>query len=73
MKKGFLVFCAIPVFLLAQETTIYGGRGMFKLQYAEPFNMGVLTFHIAPQERYEAMTSTQGGQNVPDRKHFFLC
>ena len=71
MKKVFLVFCAIPIFLLAQETTIYGGRGMFKLQYAEPFNMGVLTFHIAPQERYETMTSTQGGQNVTDRKHFF--
>ena len=71
MKKLLIVFCAIPILLAAQETTIYGGRGMFKLQYAEPFNMGVLTFHLAPQERYESMSTTQGGESVTDRKHFF--
>ncbi|HEC78888.1 MAG TPA: hypothetical protein ENI34_07070 [candidate division WOR-3 bacterium] len=71
MKKLLFIICALPLVLLAQEGSIYGGRGMFKLQYAQPYNMGVLSFHIAPQERFEEIETTQGGRNVVDRRHFF--
>jgi|GEM_PF-513809 len=71
MKKLFFVLCIIPLLVSAQEIGLYGGRGMFKLQYARPHNMGMLSFHIGALERYEELESDQGGETVTDRRHFF--
>ncbi|MEO0205737.1 MAG: carboxypeptidase regulatory-like domain-containing protein [candidate division WOR-3 bacterium] len=71
MKKLFLFLLLLPGLFIAQEISVYGNRGMFKLQYAEPHNMGVLSFHLSPAERYEELTSVQQGINTTDRKHFF--
>ncbi|MEO0185013.1 MAG: carboxypeptidase regulatory-like domain-containing protein [candidate division WOR-3 bacterium] len=71
MKKLFLFLLLLPGLFMAQEISVYGNRGMFKLQYAEPHNMGVLSFHLSPAERYEELTSVQQGINTTDRKHFF--
>jgi outer membrane protein OmpA-like peptidoglycan-associated protein len=71
MKKIFLMLCVLPLLVSAQEIGLYGGRGMFKLQYARPHDMGVLSFHIGAMERYEEMESTQGQRSVTDRRHFF--
>jgi outer membrane protein OmpA-like peptidoglycan-associated protein len=72
MKKLFIVICIVPVLLSGQEIGLFGGRGMFKLQYAEPHDMGVLTFNIAPMERFDVIdTISQGGRKVTDRRHWF--
>ncbi len=71
MKK--LLFCAavLPLLMFGQEISVYGNRGMFKLQYAQPHNMGVLSFHLSPSERFDVMRTMQAGQWTDDRKHFF--
>jgi hypothetical protein len=71
MKKLFLVLCIVPLLISAQEIGLYGGRGMFKIQYARPHDMGVLSFHIGALERYQEIESHQGGRDVTDRRHFF--
>ncbi|MBN2619737.1 OmpA family protein [candidate division WOR-3 bacterium] len=71
MKKLFLVLCVVPFLVSAQEIGLYGGRGMFKIQYARPHDMGVLSFHIGALERYQEIESYQGGRTVTDRRHFF--
>ncbi len=72
MKKILCVFvCLLPVFLFAQEISVYGNRGMFRLQYAQPHEMGMFSFHISPSERFAEIETVQGGQDVTDRKHFF--
>ncbi len=62
---------AFSVLLFGQEISVYGNRGMFKLQYAEPHNMGMLSFHLSPSERFEELQSQQQGIWTTDRKHFF--
>lgn len=70
MKKSLLFSAIIAVLAFGQEISVYGNRGMFKLQYAQPHNMGVLSFHLSPEERFEEiMTNVQGTQTT-DRKHF---
>ncbi|MGQ9816879.1 MAG: OmpA family protein [bacterium] len=71
MKRIILLFMTLLVACLAQEISVYGNRGMFKLQYAEPHNMGVLSFHLSPSERFEELRSQQQGIYTTDRKHFF--
>ncbi len=71
MKKIFLCLVVISGLFFAQEISVYGNRGMFKLQYAQPHNMGMLSFHISPEERFEEINTTQWGVGVTDRKHFF--
>jgi len=71
MKKRLLCLAVLPVLIFAQEISIYGNRGMFKLQYAQPHNMGMLSFHLSPSERYDEMRTTQQGTLTTDRKHFF--
>lgn len=71
MKKLSVVLVFIPLVLIGQEISIYGNRGMFKLHYAQPHNMGQLSFHISPAERFESLDPTIiNGQEVIDRKHF---
>jgi len=71
MRKLALCLLVLPLLMFAQEISVYGNRGMFKLQYAQPHNMGMLSFHISPEERYEEMSTTQQGTPTTDRKHFF--
>lgn len=71
MRKLLLGLTLLPCLFFAQEISIYGNRGMFKLQYAEPHNMGVLSFHLSPSERFEELRSLQQGIYTTDRKHFF--
>lgn len=71
MKKLSILLWVLPMLIFGQEISIYGNRGMFKLQYAQPHKMGMLSFHLAPEERYEEITTLQYGENVTDRKHFF--
>lgn len=71
MKKMFLVVCLLSILTSAQEISFYGNRGMFKLKYAQPHNMGMLSFHFAPEERYEPFDIVYQGQTVTDRRHFF--
>ncbi len=71
MKKALYVVCLLPLLVFAQEISVYGNRGMFQLQYAQPHNMGMFSFNISPSERFETIETVQGGQNVNDRKHFF--
>src|SRR4030042_5692528 len=71
MKKLFYCVALLPLLLLGQEISVYGNRGMFKLQYAQPHNMGMLSFHLSPSERFEKMRTMQAGTWTEDRKHFF--
>ncbi|MEO0182955.1 MAG: hypothetical protein ABIL40_05715, partial [candidate division WOR-3 bacterium] len=71
MRKLGLILVLLPGLFIAQEISVYGNRGMFKLQYAQPHNMGFLSFHLSPEERYEAIDTIQWGMGVTDRKHFF--
>ncbi len=71
MKKLFLVLLTVPFLLLAQEITIYGNHGMFRIQYAQPHNMGMFSFHFAPQERFESFNVQINGQTTTDRRHYF--
>jgi len=71
MKKILFLSFTLLLVCFAQEISVYGNRGMFKLQYAEPHNMGVLSFHLSPSERFEELISVQQGINTTDRKHFF--
>lgn len=71
MKKLLLVLCVLPLLIYAQEISIYGNRGMFKIQYAEPHNMGMFSFHFAPQERFQSFDVDINGTSTTDRKHFF--
>ena len=71
MRKSLLVLCMLPLLIYAQEISIYGNRGMFKIQYAEPHNIGMFSFHIAPQERFQSFDVTINGTTTTDRKHFF--
>ncbi|UCG92664.1 MAG: OmpA family protein [candidate division WOR-3 bacterium] len=71
MKKIFLILLLLPFMLVSQEISIYGNRGMFKLQYAQPHNIGMLSFHISPSERFESLDPIIiNGEEVVDRKHF---
>ncbi len=72
VKKILAVVCMLPILISAQEISIKGNRGMFKLQYAQPHNMGMLSFHFGAMERYENFPGTwQGQTDIGDRKHFF--
>ncbi len=70
MKKMLCVVVLLPLLMSAQEISVYGNRGMFKLQYAQPHNMGMFSFHLTPSERFESISTTQDGRDVTDRKHF---
>ncbi len=71
MKKIVVVVCLLPILSFAQEISIYGNRGMFKLQYAQPHNMGMFSFHLAPEERFESFDVMVQGQSTTDRIHYF--
>ncbi len=43
---------------------------MFKLQYAKPHEMGMLSVHVAPDWRYEAFDVIVAGTQTTDRRHF---
>lgn len=71
MKKLVIGLLFLNLFVWGQEVGIYGGHGMFRVQYAEPHNMGVFAFQLGAEERYQEIQSFQAGQFVSDRKHFF--
>ncbi len=71
MRKLYVLCLLVPMFLSSQEISLYGNHGMFKLQYAKPHDMGMLSFHIAPEWRYESFDVTVDGGATTDRKHFF--
>lgn len=71
MKKPLFLLFSLTLLGFTQEISVYGNRGMFKLQYAQPHNMGMLSFHLSPAERFEELTTTQAGTPTTDRKHFF--
>ena len=70
MKRLLVLLLLLPIALVGQEISIYGNRGMFKLKYAQPHNMGLLSFHISPAERFEEFHVFFNGANVTDRRHF---
>jgi outer membrane protein OmpA-like peptidoglycan-associated protein len=70
MKKLLLVLSIIPLLVSAQEISIYGNRGMFKIQYAQPHDMGMFSFFLAPQERFQSFDVNIQGRTTTDRKHF---
>jgi outer membrane protein OmpA-like peptidoglycan-associated protein len=70
MKKTLIVIALLTIAASAQEISIYGNRGMFKLQYAQPHEMGMLSFHLAALERFEKNRVEISGDSVNDRKHF---
>ncbi|OGC43050.1 hypothetical protein A2Y85_06840 [candidate division WOR-3 bacterium RBG_13_43_14] len=71
MRKVYCLLLVLPTIIFAQEISIYGNRGMFKLQYAQPHNMGVFSFHFTPEERFESFDVDITGRTTTDRKHFF--
>ena len=71
MKKVAFIACLLPIILFAQEISVYGNRGMFKLQYAQPHNMGMFSFHMAPMARWENYDITIQGQSTTDRVYIF--
>ncbi len=71
MKKVYCLLLVLPVVLSAQEISRYGNRGMFKIQYAQPHNMGVFSFHFSPEERFESFNVDIAGRSTTDRKHYF--
>ena len=71
MKKLTLGLMFLTLCVWGQEIGTYGGHGMFRVQYAEPHNMGVFAFQLGADERYQEIQSFQAGQFVADRKHFF--
>ena len=70
MKKLLFVIMMTTIAASAQEISIYGNRGMFKLQYAQPHDMGMLSFHLAAMERFETNRVFVTGDSVSDRRHF---
>ncbi len=70
MKKSLIALALLVIIAPAQEISINGNRGMFKLQYAQPHDMGMLSFHLAALERYERNQVLVNGNLVNDRKHF---
>jgi outer membrane protein OmpA-like peptidoglycan-associated protein len=70
MKRISIVIALVVVGAFAQEISIYGNHGMFKIQYAQPHNMGMLSFHLAALERFEKNPVDLGGVAVTDRKHY---
>jgi outer membrane protein OmpA-like peptidoglycan-associated protein len=70
MKKAIIVFVLVAAAGIAQEISINGSRGMFKLQYAQPHEMGMLSFHLAALERFEKFPVNLAGESSTDRKHF---
>ncbi len=71
MKKVACVLCLLPMLLVAQEISVYGNRGMFKVQYAQPHNMGMFSFHMAPTARWESHDVTVQDETTTDRRLFF--
>ncbi len=71
MKKVALIACLLPILLFAQEISVYGNRGMFKLQYAQPHNTGIFSFHMAPMVRWVNYDITIQGQSTTDRVYYF--
>jgi len=71
MKKMLAVLCLLPILVSAQEISINGNHGMFKIQYAQPHNMGVFAFNFAPEERFESFDVSVQGQTTTDRRHYF--
>ena len=71
MKKLGLILLIAPFLILGQEISIYGNHGMFKMQYAQPHNMGMFSFHMALQERFESFNVQVSGQTTTDRRHYF--
>lgn len=73
MKKLMFAIALLAAALSAQEISLRGSRGMFKLQYAQPHEMGMLSFHLAALERFETIrveVDTITGDSASDRKHF---
>jgi outer membrane protein OmpA-like peptidoglycan-associated protein len=70
MKKVMITLMLVATAGVAQEISIHGNRGMFKLQYAQPHNMGMLSFHLAALERFEKFPVDLAGESATDRKHF---
>ena len=70
MKKTLIVIALLAVTAFAQEISIYGNRGMFKLQYAQPHDMGMFSFHLAALERFEKNPVDLAGQSTTDRQHY---
>jgi outer membrane protein OmpA-like peptidoglycan-associated protein len=70
MKKLFIGLSFLTILVWGQEIGVYGNRGMFRVQYAEPHNMGVFAFNLGASERYENLQSLQGGVMVTDHKHY---
>ncbi len=70
MKKTIVMITLVAVAAFAQEISLRGNRGMFNLQYAQPHNMGMLSFHLAALERFEKYSVDLAGQSATDRKHF---
>ena len=70
MKKTLIVILLVATTAFAQEISIYGNRGMFKLQYAQPHDMGMLSFHLAALETFERNPVDLSGQSTTDREHF---
>jgi outer membrane protein OmpA-like peptidoglycan-associated protein len=70
MKKISLLVLMLALVASAQEISIYGNRGMFKLQYAQPHEMGMLSFHLAALERFETNRVAVVGDSASDRRHF---
>jgi outer membrane protein OmpA-like peptidoglycan-associated protein len=54
----------------SQEITLRGNRGMFNLQYARPHDMGMFSFHITPDWRYEGFDVVYQDTQITDRRHF---
>lgn len=72
MRKIIFFTALVAVTVSAQEISTSGSRGMFKLQYARPHEMGRLSFHFAALERFETVRVDVLGDSVSvnDRKHF---
>ncbi|MBE0433758.1 carboxypeptidase regulatory-like domain-containing protein [candidate division WOR-3 bacterium] len=70
MRKILIFAALVSVTVSAQEISIHGSRGMFKLQYAQPHEMGMLSFHFAALERFETARVELLGDSINDRKHF---
>lgn len=71
MKKVACVLYLLPLLLVAQEISVNGNRGMFKIQYAQPHNMGMFSFHMAPTARWENYDVTVQSETTTDRRFFF--
>jgi outer membrane protein OmpA-like peptidoglycan-associated protein len=70
MKKLIILTCVVAAMSSSQEIALNGNRGMFSLQYARPHDMGMFSFHITPDWRYEGFDVTYQDTQITDRRHF---